>query len=56
MTTINVDKFKKTWFSYEEIESIKKWIEDVENGRTVSESQMKKFIKKELFSKYTVNV
>ncbi len=55
MSKIDVEAFRKEGFSFEEIESVKRGLEDVENGRTISRSEMNKFIKKELFAKYSIN-
>ena len=50
MVEINVEAFKKAWFTFEEIESIKQWIDDVENGNTVSFEKVKKEARKKIFS------
>ena len=56
MNEINIEAFKKEWFSFEEIEWIKEWINDIENGRVISHAEMKKFVSNELFAKYKTNV
>ncbi len=48
--------FKENWYSFEQIEWIKLWLEQSEKWDIISHNDMKKFIKNELFSKYTVNV
>jgi hypothetical protein len=55
MEEINIEKFKKEWFNFEEIKSIKRGLDDVAKWRTISKSEMNTFIKEELFSKYTTN-
>ena len=54
MKEINVEAFKKAGFSYEEVESIKQWLEDVENWNTVSFEEVKKEARKKIFSKSKV--
>ena len=49
--TIDVEAFKKEWFSFEEIESIKIGLDDIEKGRTISYEKVKAKARKELFSK-----
>jgi len=54
MTKINIEAFKKEGFSFEEIESIKRWIDDVENWRTVSYKEVKKIARENILSKQKV--
>jgi predicted transcriptional regulator len=56
MEKIDVEAFKKEWFSFEEIEWIKEWLEDIKNGRVISHSEIKEFVSNELFSKYKINI
>ena len=51
MENIDVEAFKKAWFSYDEIESVKQWLEDVENWNTVSFEEVKLDARKKIFSK-----
>lgn len=48
---IDVEAFLKAWLSYEEIESVKRWLEDIKSGRTVSFDDIKKSARKKIFSK-----
>ena len=48
---INVEAYKKEWFTYEEIESIKRWLDDVENGRTIPYNKVKVLAREKIFSK-----
>ena len=48
---IDIEAFKKEWFSFEEIESIKRWLDDVENGKTKEHKDVKIEARKLLFSK-----
>jgi len=56
MEKIDIEAFKKEWFTFEEIESIKRSIDDVENNRVFTEDEFYSRINKKLFSKNTVNV
>lgn len=56
MTNIDIEAFKKAWFTYEEIESIKQWLEDVENGRVYTEQEFYSRLEKSLFSNNKVDV
>ena len=47
-----IDYLKENWYSFEQIEWIKKWLEESENWDILSKSEMKDFIKSNLFSKY----
>ncbi len=51
MTEIDVEAFKKAGFSFEEIESVKKWLDDIENGRVYTEEEFYSRLEKRLFSK-----
>jgi hypothetical protein len=51
MEKIDVVAFQKEGFSFEEIESVKRGLDDVEKGRTVSFSKVKQNARKEIFSK-----
>ena len=50
MTTLDVEAFKKAWLSFEEIESIKKGLDDIDNGRTISHNEVKLLARKKIFS------
>jgi len=54
MTNIDVEAFKKEGFSFEEIESVKRGLDDVENGRTISFENVKNKARKKIFSKQKV--
>ena len=43
-------------YTFEEIEWIKKWIEESKKWQTISKAEMKEFISNDLFSKYTISV
>ncbi len=51
--TINIDTeaFKKAWLSFEEIQSVKKWLDDIENGRFYTEEEFYSRLEKRLFTK-----
>jgi hypothetical protein len=50
MEQIDIEVFKNEWFSFEEIESIKRWINDIENWKTISFEEVKLLSRKKLFS------
>jgi predicted transcriptional regulator len=52
--TIDVEAFKKEGFSFEEIESVKRWLDDIEKGRTISYEEVKIKSRKKLFSKQKI--
>ncbi len=52
MAKIDVDRLKKEWFSFEEIDSILKWTEDIENGDVFTEEEFYNEINSKIFSKY----
>ncbi len=56
MKNINVEIFKKDGFSYQEIESVKRGLDDIEQGRVVSYEDVKKSLRKKLLSKQELNV
>jgi hypothetical protein len=51
MKEINVEVFQKEGFTFEEIESVKRGLDDVANGRVVSFDDVKLNARKEIFSK-----
>ena len=51
MLDIDIEAFKKDGFSYEEIESIKRWIKDIEEWKVISEEEFYSNIEKKLYSK-----
>ena len=55
-TSIDVDIFKKAGFSFEEIESIKAWILDLEEGRIYDESEVFERLHKKISSNLVANV
>ena len=56
MKNIDVEAFKKAWFTYDEIESVKKWLEDVEKGRVYTEQEFYSKLENTLFSNNKINV
>ena len=51
MATINIEKFKENWFSFEEIESIKKWVSQIEKWEVYDENTFYSNLEKRLFQK-----
>ena len=56
MENIDIEAFKKAWFTFEEIESVRQWLEDVENGRVYTEQEFYSRVEKNLFANLKVNV
>lgn len=56
MTNIDVEAFRKEGFTFEEIESVKRGLDDVENWRTYTEEEFYSRLEKRLFSNDKVNV
>jgi hypothetical protein len=54
MVKIDVKAFKKEWFSFEEIESVMRWLNDIENGRVSSFEWAKIKAREQIFSKQKV--
>ncbi len=54
MKTISTQKFKKAWFTFEEIEKIKKGLKDIREGRTISHEEVKLKAREKLFSKQKI--
>lgn len=52
---LDVEAFKQAWFTDEEIEDVKEWILDIENGNVFTETEIYDFVENELFSKYKMN-
>lgn len=48
---INIDAYKNEWFTYEEIESIKRWLDDVENAWIIPYNEVKILARQKIFSK-----
>lgn len=48
---INVNILKQEWFTYEEMESIKKWLNNIKEWKTLSYNDVKKQAKNKIFSK-----
>jgi len=48
---IDIEAFKKAGLSNKEIESVIRWLEDVENGRIYTEEEFYTRLEKRLFSK-----
>jgi len=51
MKNIDIDAFKNEGFTFEEIESVKRGLDDIENGKTISYKKVKEKARKEIFSK-----
>ena len=51
MNNLSIEKFKKEGFTYEEIESVKRWLEDVAKGRVYTEEDFYAELDKTIFSK-----
>lgn len=51
MKEINVEAFKKAWLSFEDIEWIKRWLNDLENGNIYEENEFYLNLEKKIFSK-----
>ncbi len=47
---IDLEAFKKAGFSYEEIESVKRWLSDIENWKVYTENEFYSRLDKRLFS------
>lgn len=50
-TTIDLEALQKAWLSFEEIESVKRWLADIEAGRVYSEEEFYMNLEKRLFDK-----
>ena len=50
MTEIDVEAFKKEWFSYEEIQDIIEWNRQVDNGEFYTEEEFFYRLEKRLYS------
>jgi len=48
---IDIEAFKKAGLSNKEIESVIRWLEDVENGRVVLYSKVKSLAREKIFHK-----
>lgn len=53
---INIEAYKNEWFTYNEIESIKRWLDDVENARVIPYSKVKVLAREKIFSKENIYV
>jgi len=51
MLNINIEALKKAWLSFEEIEWIRRWLKDLENGDIYEENEFYSNLEKRLFSK-----
>ncbi len=51
MANIDVEAFKKAWFSFEEIEWIKRWLDDLEKWDIYEEAEFYSNLEKRIFSK-----
>jgi len=55
-TTLDMEALQKAGLSYEEIESVKRWLADIEAGRVVSFEEVKHNARKNIFSQSEINV
>jgi len=51
MANINIEALKKAWLSFEDIEWVKRWLEDLGNGNIYEENEFYSNLEKRLFSK-----
>lgn len=51
-----INKLKANWYTFEQIEWIKLWLEESNAWKVITKEEMEKFVKTELFSKYMENV
>ena len=51
----NINNLKKSWLDLDEIESIKRWIKDLENWNTFNENEFYSNLEKRIFSKKEKN-
>ena len=51
MANIDIEAFKREGFSLEDIESIKRWLDDIEEGRVYTEKEFYTRLEKRLFPK-----
>lgn len=50
METINVEAFQKAWFTFEEINDIQEWLDNVKEWLTFSHEEVKQEARKKIFS------
>ena len=48
---IDVEAFRKAWCTYDEIEWIKRWLQDLENWNIYEETEFYSNLEKRIFSK-----
>ncbi|MDP2090887.1 MAG: hypothetical protein Q8K30_04795 [Candidatus Gracilibacteria bacterium] len=53
---INIEAYKNEGFTYNEIESIKRGLDDVENARVIPYSKVKVLAREKIFSKENIYV
>ncbi len=53
---LDLDKFKKEWFNFEEIENIKRGLANIEKGKILSHEEVKLLARNKIFSKSKVYV
>ncbi len=51
MEIINVEAFKNAWLNFEDIEWIKRWLNDLENWNIYEENEFYSNLEKKIFSK-----
>jgi hypothetical protein len=56
MANIDKEAFKKAWFNLEEIDSIEKGLNDIEDGKTISHNKVKILARKKIFSDSNIYV
>jgi hypothetical protein len=54
--TTLIESLKKDWFTYEEIQSVLKWLNDVENWNTISYENVKKLSREKIFHNQNIYV
>lgn len=56
MTTIDTKIFKEKWFSFEEVESVKRWLSQVESWEVYDENTFYSNLEKRIFKiTYKIN-
>ncbi len=51
---INIEEYKKQWFSYEEVESIKRWMKNIQEGKIKNYEQVKSNARERILSKQKI--
>lgn len=48
LTKLEIEELKNDWLSFEEIESIKQWLQDIEEWNVYSEEEFNELIKSDI--------